>query len=834
LEVLPSAVRFVLAFSLLSWIPGWIVTGRFLRPAVGGPAEKTVVGFTAGLAGLSLLTWPAKLAGVTFGAYSVVVQWALAVFFAVALVVDARTRAAGRRQQPDEEAPAGRMSAPVQSALLAVSVVLALVSLGQPPFLDYRQDSLDHIGYVRHIGSENSLTPGGVLAPPEDADARAVKEDPRKGTFHPVVALAARMSAVDPIDAWRTLPAVFFPLAFLAFTWFCACFLPKRGLVWGCAVLFLLFQGGTGVLHGMEFANGQAIWLVFFWTLVPMCLRCVSPSGERRRNLATTLAVFAGGALMHIGVLTHVAVVMATLLLFHRWLGLAAGAVVRLCAWGGAVAVVVLGWKVATSIGAGNEIHVHPQGLLYVGSRMFVASPVEVLRQNGLVFFGGLVLVPFLLFAARGHPSVRLQLSFAVIPFVVCFFPPLATPLYDLAAYMVFRTIVNVPAFAVVATAVYLLTVWSRRRGWAARVVAAVILLVWSKLFLVPAAAAFSRAREDRNVRREAPALFERYADLIAFMTNRPGGSVVLSDPKTGYLLSAATDHRFVAVLEQHGNPNDPYAFDRMEAIRDVLSPFTYLSQAVAACERYGVDFVVVNGRLRDDGIPLLSVWSPALLDQARVKLGALAERFRPMYETDDLSVYLYYPGPVPADQWTPEGTPPLFGVIDLHKCTVRAPGDVFYISEAGVSPEVVLPGETVEITLGYEMPQGVSYGLPYVVHIRFDHHRIAIEGDGYFLDKQVRRFRERRGGYRLRHRVDHRPFGGLFPIDQWPAAVLFYETIPVKLPPTMEPGPYVVEFSIGRESLLPNFVLRDFLYNRDHYSGLECLSIEVTKQRVR
>jgi hypothetical protein len=246
------------------------------------------------------------------------------------------------------------------------------------------------------------------------------------------------------------------------------------------------------------------------------------------------------------------------------------------------------------------------------------------------------------------------------------------------------------------------------------------------------------------------------------------------------------------------------------------------------------VDFVVVNGRLRDDRPGLLSVWSPTFFDQTRAKLNFLTERFNPLYETDDLSVYLYYPGPAPADDWTPEHTPPVFGVTDLRKCTVRAPGDVFFISEAGVTPEQVLPGETVEITLGYEMPQWVSYGLPYVIHIRFDHHKIAHEYDGYFLDKQVRRLRERRGGYRLRHRVDHRPFGGLFPTDQWPAAVLFYETFSVKLPPTMETGPYVVEISIGRESLLPNFELRDFVYNQDHYSGMECLTFEVTRQRVR
>jgi hypothetical protein len=821
-----------MAFSVVSWIPGAVLVGRFLRAGAFGPVEKTVLWFAAGLAATSLMTWLAKTAGFSFSAYSVVVQWALAALFGVAVGLDARARAAAQGEPGDHEAPAGTLSRPLQYGLVSVSVVLALLALVQPPRFGYHQDSFDHIGYVRHIGSENSLSPNGVLVQPTDAESGGVKEDPRKGTFQPIVALAARMAAVDPIDAWRTLPALFFPLAFLAFVWFCAVFLPRQRLVWGCAALFLLFQGGTGVLHGLEFANGQGVWLVFYWTLVPLCLRYVASSSPR--DLWTALVVFAGGALMHVGVVTHVAVLLGTLLLFHRWLRLGLGPVVRLCVWGGIIAVGVLAWKIATSIGQGNEIHLHPQGLLYITPRMFVASPVEVLRQNGLVFFGGLVLVPFLLFAARNQPGVRLQVSFAVVPFLVCFFPPLVPLLYDHATYMVFRTILNVPAFAAVATAVYLLVVWSRRRGVAPRVAAAVILVVWFKLFFVPGVAAFERSFAARKAWRDKPPLLGRYSDVIDYLGNRPGGAVVLSDPATSYMLSAAVNHQFVAVTPQHGNPNDPYGYDRLAAVRDVLSPFVYLSSAVEACERFKVDVVVVNGRLRDDAPGFLNDWSPSLYEQACIKLNALNQRFVPMYESDDVSIYFYNNGPVPNDEWAPDITPPLFGLSNLSNCSIRAPADAFFISQVGIEPERVLPGETVEISLGYELSESVPYGLPYVIYIRFDHHTIAFEGDGTFFDKQIRRFRERRGGYQLRHRVDHHPYGDVYPVSQWPTAVRFYETFPVKLPPTLKPGTYVVEISIERESLLPNFVLRDFFYNRDHYSGTECLTIDVTRQLVR
>lgn len=831
LQALPAPVRFLLAFSVVSWIPGSIVARRFLRCGGGGPLEKTVFWVMGGLATVSLLTWLAEVVGLSFSAYSVVVQWVLATLFGVAVVLDARGRPVPSAPPREGTVPVARLRRPLQRALVAIAAALALLALTQPPRFDYHQDSFDHIGYIRHIASENKLTPAGVLAAPVDSGG-GTKDDPRKGTLHPIVALAARVSAVDPMDAWRAVPAVFFPLAFLSFLWFCTVFLPRQPLVWGCVFTFLLFQGGAGLLHGLEFANGQGVWLVYYWTLVPLSLRAVAGGG--RRDLWAAMVLFMGGAFMHIGVVTHVSVLLATLLLFHRWLHLEFRALARLCAWAGVVAAVVLAWKLATSVGHANEIHLHRQGVLYVTQRWFIASPIEVLRQNGLVFFGGMVMLPFLLFAARRHPGVRLQLAFAVIPSVVCFFPPLVALLYDHVTYMLFRVILNIPAFAAVVTAIYLLVVWSRRRGVAVRIATAVVLLLWFELFFVPGVAAVGRSFEARSAERDREAPLERHRDVIEYLRNRPPGVVVVSDPATSYLLSAATEHRFVAVLEQHANPNDPYAFDRLAAVRDVLSPYVYLSEAVEACERFDVDVVVINGRLRDDSPGFLSAWSPSLYEAARARMRELETRFVPGYESEEVTVLFYNRGDVPHDDWIPEDSPLLVGPRNLPHCTVRAPGDAFYITEFGISPERALPGETVEVTVGYEVPEPVPAGLPYVIHIRFDHHSIALARDGSFFDKQVRRFRERRGGYLLRYRLDHRPFNGIYPVSQWPTAVLFYEKIPVKLPPALKPGTYAVELNIEKQSLLPNFVLRDFFYNRDHYSGAECLTIDIKKQLVR
>jgi len=69
---------------------------------------------------------------------------------------------------------------------------------------------------------------------------------------------------------------------------------------------------------------------------------------------------------------------------------------------------------------------------------------------------------------------------------------------------------------------------------------------------------------------------------------------------------------------------------------------------------------------------------------------------------------------------------------------------------------------------------------------------------------------------------------------DHWPIAVKFYDNIQVRLPSTLKPGKYIVQFKLERDAMIPNFALSDILFNQDHYSGSPCFEIEVTRQVVR
>jgi hypothetical protein len=276
----------------------------------------------------------------------------------------------------------------------------------------------------------------------------------------------------------------------------------------------------------------------------------------------------------------------------------------------------------------------------------------------------------------------------------------------------------------------------------------------------------------------------------------------------------------------------DCFALDRLVAVRNVLSPYVAGEEAILACDRYDVDVVVCNGRMRREQGDFLFDWDAAFYGPARHKFSSMPSSFRPLFESGDITVYAYTKTSRSTEEWYPETTPVSFDGTGLKPCRVGSAGQGFEIGSVGVSPDEVVSGETLDFGIGYEMYDAHAYDLPPLVHIRLDHETMG-EGE-YPGEKYVRRYIERRSGRTLRVRVDHSPFGGVFAVDCWPVAVPFYERFRAKLPPGMAVGNYSVEFRVVQETLLPNFTVRDLLYNRDHYSGQACATLRVASQVER
>jgi hypothetical protein len=810
-EQVPASLRAIAALALLLVLPAWLLAPhRPFRGESGRPALQLSLAFLSWLCILSVWTTGFIVAGAPFHAYAAASVWMLLLVFGAAAAWSLRGNAHGTMER-------------IPRAWWILAAACALFAAAIPFRMSVGEDGLDHVGYVRRILTDDTLRPAGVLALPPEGDVRPAT-DPRKGALHGVFALVCWISGADPVVVWRWIPALMFPVAALAAIAFNGAFLATRAARATAAALVLLSFDGNPFRFAGASAHGETMAAMWCWVLTAAAMSASRPGWP----LWTLLA--AGGVMIHLGVAAHVLVLVATIACLGGAWGISPRDRMRMCLPMCAGTALALAARHADLAGDMNIIHAHTQGVMFVDARWFVASPLEILRIHGMLFLGGLACVPALVFAARTRPQARAILAASAIPFAVSFVPWLATLLYENGSYMVFRSLLHVPAFAaIVFCAVSLAGAVRRgdRRAWLLGVPAAA---VWLLVFLRPVPSALAhdvrvRAREDRVDTSESASLIRAVAEL-------PAGSVVLADPATSYLLSAHTSHRFVAVHQQHGNPRDPFALERIRAVRDVLSPYVMPEVAVAACRRFGVGFVVVNGSPPRDDSQFLSVWQPRSYPVALRRMDAMQGSFARVDSAGAGVIYRFDSAARATPAWPAQDQPVRVGAPLLERCEAAAPQEAFRVTGISVSPARVLPGDTIRVTLGYARDAPASFQLPVLVHVRFDHEALSRERE-YPGEKQWRRLRDGWDGKRSRFREDVRPGHGVYDPDLWPVGFDLYESFNAVLPWSARLGRYRVEVSIDPLTQVPNFHLRDLLFNRDHYSGVRCATLDVADHVV-
>jgi hypothetical protein len=700
--------------------------------------------------------------------------------------------------------------------MLAGLVAIAAWSRGE---YTVEEDAFDHIGYVRRIIDTNSMRPDGVLALPADA-AESLPPDPRKGALHPTVAWIASLSSANPATVWPMLPLVLYPAFVLALVSFSRVLLPSRRLLIACVALFMLSYGGTAFQFAHAAAYGQNLAAAWYWMIAAAVLSATGPHIGRRAVVIAILAL--GGTLVHVGVALHGVVLAATLLMFSKWLGIDGrrarmdALVLVVAAFTGVVA------RVGLSPNTANLIHSHVQGVLFVGDKLFVMSPMEILRQYGMVFLGGLLLVPGLALVARRRGDARAVLALCTLPLLIAFVPPLASALFAKGSYMVFRSLLNAPVFAASAMVLAWAIGSARRRGVLTRVLTTIVIAAWVIAFVRPA---FDATVSDTS-RRRSPTMDDGTRALIRYLEFLPGNPTIASDPATAYRLSAYCPNKFVALYEQHANPRDPYAIDRLQAARDIVSPFADAARAVDACRRYAVDYVVLSSQALSSSPGFMTSWDPMLFPAAVARLRGAALGLEQNSIDDDFVVFRVFPVP---PTMPPDGAaPPVFAASsELEPCTVMAPDRAFEITGVEVTPSPAAPGDSIVITIGYRRDEDIPFGLPDLAHVRFDHESLG-SSRPFPGEKYARRFEDRRRGIVTRFRADFRPGRGVYALDLWPHGIPLRERVGVVVPANAVPGRYRVEVRVVRDSLLPNFHARDLLYNRDHYSGTACGWLDV------
>jgi len=807
LDGLPPVLRVLAVLLALVLVPAHHLLRLTVPAANGAPGGAGALAVVGVLALHALLAQAFAWLGLSLGTYAGFLVWAsLAGLLAWMLLAWRKPSTAAGRIQP--------RAGVVMWALLVLIAVFARPEPGPA------QDAFDHIGYLRRAIVSDQMRPGDMLALPIDATAN-LPPDPRKGALHDLFAAVATVARAEPDVVWGALPIVLFPVAVGAFGAFAAFFVGV-GAAWYLTVaLFLLSFAGTVFQFAPSVAYGQHLAVTLYWALACLALATARTDGTRAGTLLVMGATL-GGVFAHAGVALHAVILSLTLGPGARALGLARGPATRTAIIVAACAIAAAAVRLLAGGGDTNPIHAHAQGLMTVG-RLVVASPMEVLREHGLVFLGGLAIILPLALAARARSDVRRIVVFSILPLGLAFIPPVSTALADRVSYMLMRVLLNAPALPAVVLAFVVVLGLLKARRFLTGTVAALALVAWSFVFVLPTARAF--VAEARALSRVDTSTVGD-DEALAFARALPSGTVVLTDPATAYRLSAFTSVRLVAVYEQHANPLDPFALDRLRAVRDVISPWADGAAAAAACERYGVDVVLLVHGSASGGF--LSSWRPEQFDAARVRLAAMPASFQPLVDRPDVAAYRFARAVAPERPGYAVSAPVRVENSPLVACVAATQGtDPFELTGIAIAPEPVFAGDSLVITLGYRRDLPGSFDFPRMVHVRFDHADVSAQ-PRYPGEKGVRRVRERTSGVFERYRADLEPGHGVYEPDLWPMGVPLRESFRVVLPASLRPGRYRVEVRVAEQSMVPNFALSDLVFNRDHYSGNPCATIEI------
>lgn len=814
----PAAVRVLIAALVTFLVPGFAFVRLGLRPPGGMLlAPGWALGF--GVAWNAALVLLVRAAGRPVTGLEHVSWATTALLWGVALLAPRRAQLTA----PERQLPIGRVAA--IATLVAAAAGFSYV--GWHGAVDtLASDSPDHIGTIRRI-----MISGDAF--PRDAffrDAGVAGVDPRKGVWHPQVAVVARLASVDPHLTWRWLAVMLAPLFVLN--------IAALGLLAGgspgmaiAAWMTLLTLGGTleqSLLREAVYSSRVANQLAFAATAAVLA-DLMRPGWSFR--LAAMLLGF-GAMTSHLFAVVHLAIPLGTLGLlllirdrgpgpqFRRLLGtslvLAAGVLPFLL------------WRAQQAYAPENVIHTAPQGLMYLSGNWRIMSPGFLWTTFSWTW----VLVPLLWVplwrSGRREPVAVWMLGATIAAALMTLNPLMVAVLEPRVGYLIPRFLGFVPIAVILAWGIpfawRLVQGPGRRAGVALLAVIAVTLLpaVRDALTIVP-----RRARFAQTEWREGAGA---WIDALKWMdAHLAPDEVVLSDPVTSYSIPMMTGRYVATLVDQHSSPNDPHALDRLLDARDALDPYSSWARVREVVNRYGVDAIALNDRFVFR--QLLDYWGPTpeWFAAVRARLDRHPDTFPIAFDSGDFVVYRidrasldslsaevprrpgverWREGAFPPGVQLDPGMPVIHGVrLDRD---VLAAGDTLHAVALWRALSVLKPGSYhVAVRLDRPMPDGFRPPA--------------------FLGKPWRKLVETLRDERYRLRSNHLPAGGTYGVDRWRPDEVVLDPFDMRIPTNAMPGDYVLRLRMIRQPHYANTRLSDYFFDEDLFSGVPVARVRIT-----
>lgn len=855
----PDILGIALAFYCLFVLPGLLLT-RFASARIETSLERICIVFAASLLFLSILVWIGGLPGMS---YREVGLTAAAAELVMLLVVYRRERSAAEGSPPirasSREGGLRRNSfgAAVVTLLLFAVCFVFFYGTGST---GWDTDSLDHISYIRRSLDSGALFPGDSYY----AGGDGVGFDPRKGLWHPIMALWIWQSDAPVEAVWLSAPSFLAFFALVFFSWFVAVVTGRSRYLFLAIPMLLLFYRGEGIAWFTKIGYSRNIAQVLLWGGAAFSLEYLERA--RTRHLAFVFFAALIGSAIHIVTVLILAAFCVALFVYTAFA--APGRQWRDRFWkllpvAAAGAVIPAALRMISTSRTFNVIHTHRQGMLEISDRLAMIDPAELLFGTSPAFLFAFAMLPVFFFASAERSRRALIGTLFAVPALIVINPLAGALLEQIFGYLHFRILYAAPLFCYLSIlvtglfralllgrfelrvertpgAVTRSEIGMRRRkpgsaGIAAAIGARIFALVLISAFLaLPVRLALSptveRARRILGKSELAlPGDHRRLAEKLERVL--PPYSIIASDPRTSYVVSAYTSHFVVVTLDQHGSPADTLALERLEAVRDLFNPEVPLRESAEWLDENAVGYILLcedNNRTKDffDTFPLGSA------GPAYEKLGSGA---RICTEIDSVGYFRLFEIDREAlasaakerdAQW----------IADHVTCDdLPEPRAASIVGAEGVLMDRAVfesgrcaPGDTLRGYFCWRLQHDLAFGMPLEWTVRIE--RDFPKGPFYrrWYSKQYRRRVERREEQFYRYTVSGSIHSGFTTPDQWSPGIGHRQDFQIPISAWLAPGVYEVRASVSRLSYLPNRSISDYLLNEDSLHGEAVGSLEI------